>query len=283
MRSHSLIGGVIGLALPTLTVAVGNNELHLPPYDFVMGNHIDSHMENKLQADGSLKGRLYIYFTGETDEASGLPVARHPRGAGEHNEECGVDPIDCVVGWHVRAVPAEAVFVSHSGVNGDDHPIWLINSRNGIPQPGSYTHFHWVSYDSSDERSDQIPIECDVAMAGMLEGDVVTGDLALDDGNPPADWPVWPDAEVHVGGGAEDLVCPGWLLELKAIREFAFMHGGEKIAVSPGIDNSTHLNIVTNYAIVPEITGGHAGGGGHGGNGGGSGHGNSGGGGGGNH
>lgn len=277
MRWQSLIGGAIGLVLPTLATAVGNNELHLPPYDFLMGNHIDSHMENKLQADGSLKGRLYIYFTGETDEASRLPVARHPRGAGEHNEECGVDPIECVVGWHVRALPAEAVFVSHSGVNGDDHPVWLINTRNGIPQPGSYTHFHWITSASSDERWGQVPAECDVPMAGMLEGDVVTGNLELDDGVNPAI--TWPDSKVHVGGGAENLVCPGWLLELTAIREFAFMHGGEKIAVSRGVDNSTHLNIVTNYAIVPGIIGDHVGGGGHGG----GGHGGNGGGGEGNH
>jgi hypothetical protein len=193
-------------------------------------------------------------------------VARHPRGAGEHNEECGVDPIDCVVGWRVRALPAEAVFISHSGVNGDDHPIWMITTRNGIPQPGSYTHFHWITSLSTDGRSEDVPAACDVPMAGMLEGEVVTADLTLDDGvNPPV---TWTDADVHVGGGAENLVCPGWLLELKAIRKFAFMHGGEKIAVLPGIDNSTHLNIVTNYAIVPDIVGDHGdGGGGHGGEG----------------
>ena len=260
MRWQTLTSGVIASALPAFTSAVGGGELHRPPYDFVMGNHIDSHMENKRQRDGSLKGRLYIYFTGETDEASGLPVARHPRGAGEHNEECGVDSIDCVVGWHVRAVPAEAVFVSHSGVNGDDHPIWLINARSGIPQPGSFTHFHWITSTSSDERWDLVPAECDVAMAGMLEGDVVTGSLELDNGTDP---PItWADAEVHVGGGAENLVCPGWLLELRAVRSFAFEHGGGKIPVSRGIDNSTHLNVVTNYAIVPAIVGHHAGGGG---------------------
>jgi hypothetical protein len=258
MKGQSVTVGAMVLALPALTGAVGNNELHLPPYDFLMGNHIDSHMENKLEADGSLKGRLYVYFTGETDEDSGLPVARHPRGSGEHNEECGFDPIDCVVGWQVRAVPAEAVFISHSGVNGDDHAIWLINSRNGIPQPGSYTHFHWITSYSSDERWNQVPAACDVPMAGMLEGEVVKGELELHDGE--SQLITWPDSEVHVGDGAENLACPGWLLELKAIREFAFMHGGEKITVSPGMDNRTHLNIVTNYAIVPDIVGTDGGG-----------------------
>lgn len=263
MKWLTVIGGALALAFAMVTAhAVGNQELHKAPYNFLMGNHIDTHMENKLQNDGSLKGRLYIIFTGETDEASGLPVARHPRGAGQHNEECGVDPVDCVVGWHVRALAADAVFISHSGVNGDDHPIWLINSRNGIPQPGSYTHFHWITNTSSDPRIQSVPVPnaCDVNMAGMLEGDVITGLLELDGGTNGS----WPDAKVHVGGGAENLVCPGWLLEITAIREFAFQHGGEKIAVSPGTDNNTHLNIVTNYAIVPGITGGadHGGGGG---------------------
>lgn len=26
----------------------GNNTLHKPPYDFLMGNHIDTHLESKL-------------------------------------------------------------------------------------------------------------------------------------------------------------------------------------------------------------------------------------------
>ena len=262
MKNVKLIGLLTFMLAFTGTsaLAVGNQELHSNPYTFLMGNHIDTHMENKLESDGSLKGRLYIYFTGETDEASGLPVARHPRGAGQHNEECGVDPIDCVVGWHVRALAAEAVFLSHSGVNGDDHPVWMINTRNGIPQPGSYTHFHWITTTSTDDRASTVPTECDVQMAGQLEGAVITGLLELDGGINGS----WPDADVHVGGGAENLVCPGWLLEITAIREFAFMHGGEKIAVSPGIDNNTHLNIVTNYSIIPDITGGadHGGGGG---------------------
>ena len=83
MKWLTIIGGSLALALAGVTAhAVGNQELHKAPYDFLMGNHIDTHMENKLKNDGSLKGRLYIIFTGETDAASGLPLARHPRGAG---------------------------------------------------------------------------------------------------------------------------------------------------------------------------------------------------------
>jgi hypothetical protein len=59
---------------------------------------------------------------------------------------------------------------------------------------------------------------------------------------------------------AEDTVCPGWLMQITAKRSFAFQHGGEKAPVYDGVDNSTHLNIVTNYALVPAITGDGGGG-----------------------
>ena len=242
-------------ASPSLR-AVGNQELHANPFTFLFGNHIDTHQETKLNNDGTLKGRFYVYFTGETDEATGLPVARHPRGPG-HDEECGVDPIDCVIGWEILAVPAEAKFLSHSGVNGDDHPVWMIGSRSAIPQPGSFTHFHWITTTSSDERFDTVPPVCDVEMASHLEGTALTGDLTLNDGFPDV---TWMSVDVHVEEGAEDTVCPGWLMQITAKRSFAFQHGGEKAPVYDGVDNSTHLNIVTNYALVPAITGDGGGG-----------------------
>ena len=103
----------------------------------------------------------------------------------------------------------------------------------------------------------EIPPACDVAMAGELEGDVVDGTLSLDDGAVTYSW----DPEsVHVGGGAEDVTCPGWFLELKAVESFAFQHGGETLPVTPGADNRTHLNLLSNYALVPGIGGA---GGGH--------------------
>ena len=56
----------------------------LAPYDFLFGNHIDTHIQLKMKLKKgepkSLKGSLYIYYTGGIDEASGLPLARHPRG-----------------------------------------------------------------------------------------------------------------------------------------------------------------------------------------------------------
>lgn len=243
---------ILSLILASLAAqAAGNQQLHANPYTFLFGNHIDTHQETKLNNDGTLKGRFYIYYTGETDEATGLPVARHPRGAG-HDEECGVDPIECVVGWEILAVPGEARFLFHSGVNGDDHPVWMVSSRSDIPQPGSYTHFHWITSSSTDYRHETVLPACDVEMAGQLEGTVLTGDLTLEDGFPEISWL---GVDVHVEDGAENTVCPGWFLQITAKRIFAFQHGGEKVPVFIGTDNSSHLNIVTNYAIVPAITG----------------------------
>lgn len=246
-----LVYGIVTLTMGAEAWAAGNNELHQPPFTFLFGNHIDTHQETRLNKDGTLRGQFYVYYTGAIDEVSGLPVARHPRGP-EHDEECGVDPIDCVIGWELLATPAEAKFISHSGVHGDDHPVWLIGNRSEIPQPGSFTHFHWITSASTDERYDTVPAPCDVAMAGMLEGTALTGELTLDDG---VQLVTWEGVDVHVEDGAENLVCPGWLFQLTARRSFAFQHGGENTPVRPGTDNSTHVNIVANYALVPAMTG----------------------------
>jgi hypothetical protein len=194
--------------------------------DFFFGNHIDTHQETKIKLKkgdpDSLKGSLYIIFTGEIDSASGYPIARHPRGA-DHDEVCGVNAIKCEVGWKIKAVPGSAKFLYHSGVNGDDHPVWMVN-RVDIPQPSSFTHFHWITWNSTDPRAATVPEECDVETAGELDNN------------------------------AEDIVCPGWFLEIKANKKkFAFEHGNEVVPVRKGIDNATHLNLVTNYRADLEI------------------------------
>jgi hypothetical protein len=223
-------------------------EDHAPPFDFMFGNHIDTHQETKLGSDEELSGAFFIIFTGEIDPISGLPIARHPRGAG-HAEDCASD-VDCIIGWKLRAKQGEATFLFHSGINGNDHPVWAVN-RVDIPQPGSFTHFHWIGSDSTDSRAEQVPEKCDVGMAGELEGDVAEGTLVL---NPRTTDGQWEDVDVHLGGGAEGMVCPGWFLEIKAIKSFAFEHGGELVPVRARIDNATHLNLLTNYAVVPGTT-----------------------------
>lgn len=198
-----------------------------PPFDFLFGNHIDTHQETRLKNNGELDGFFYIIFTGDIDDASGLPIARHPRGA-SHNEVCYIDDIDCVAGWHISGIQGEAKFLYHTGVNGNDHPVWIVN-RVDIPQPGSYTHFHWITdYEEAptqttdprlnDPDFEGIPEECNQQNASQLEA-----------------------------AGAADVTCPGWFMEIQAVRRFAFEHGGEIIPVYTGDDSATHLNLITNY------------------------------------
>ena len=135
----------------------------------------------------------------------------------------------------MRGQPGAAKFLYHDGVNGDDHAVWMVNRAEEataptagmvIPQPGSYTHFHWITATSTDPRADSVPAECDKNNAGDLEG----------------------------APSAVDMVCDGWFLQIKAVRHFAFEHGGELTPVRPGIDNRSHLNLVTNFSNTVAIT-----------------------------
>lgn len=87
----------------------------------------------------------------------------------------------------------------------DDHPVWLVDRRD-IPQPGAYAHFHWLG---------------GATPPTMMKGDVKAG----------------------------------YLLELRAVASFCFVHdravGGTGtcddrggVAVGPGIEIATHVNIV---------------------------------------
>jgi hypothetical protein len=134
--------------------------------------------------------------------------------------------VDCKVGWLMRGKPSGAKFLFHSDVNGNDHPVWLLN-RVDIPQPGSYTHFHWITSAATELRNTDVPDACNKSNASQLETQEP---------------------------GAVKVQCPGWLLQIRAIRSFAFEHGGEIVAVRPGIDNATHLNLLTNYKTVEGIT-----------------------------
>lgn len=61
---------------------------------FVFGNHIDTHQATAIRVKNNepqnLAGVFYILFTGDMDPVSGLPIARHPRGASA-GEACGKD------------------------------------------------------------------------------------------------------------------------------------------------------------------------------------------------
>ncbi|MGB5259523.1 MAG: hypothetical protein WBO34_03260 [Gammaproteobacteria bacterium] len=245
---------IIGLMVLTLSISgtaakagwpgdvYPGDTFHAEPSDFLFGNHIDTHIQLDLKTTVGgypkrLRGSFYIIFTddqGESlgiDVASGLPIARHPRGTNEdHDETCGVsEKIICVVGWRMRGLPGAAKFISHDGINGDDHPIWMVNRAEEksapapgmvIPQPGSYTHMHWITRTSTDPRASDVLDECNKQKAGQLEDQEPT---------------------------AVNEVCQGWFLQIRAVRNFAFKHGGETIPVRRGIDNRSHLNTVTNY------------------------------------
>lgn len=213
------------------------------PYDFNFGNHIDTHIQLKAEVEAgipvSLKGSFYVIDTGgvyhDPQTGADLPIYHHPRGA-DHDEVCGTSNITCLVGWHLNAVPGAAKFLYHSGINGDDHPVWMVNraeessaSTAGmvLPQPGYYSHFHWITTGSNqDPRADGVTLECDKADAGQLQDQAPT---------------------------AVNEVCQGWFLQLDSVRSFAFEHGGEVIPVYSGEDLRTHLNLVTNYDETPVV------------------------------
>ena len=127
----------------------------------------------------------------------------------------------------MRGKPDVAKFLYHSGVNGDDHPVWMVN-RVQISQPGSFLHFHWIGRESTDPKAGSVTKECDKINAGDLEVQAPS---------------------------AVDVTCPGWFLQIRAVRRFAFEHGDEMIPVRPGIDNKSHLNLVTNFNNDVIITG----------------------------
>ncbi|MDW7774230.1 MAG: hypothetical protein SCH71_15200 [Desulfobulbaceae bacterium] len=107
---------------------------HAKPYDFLFGNNIDTHQQSQIKNNGDLFGFLYITFTGEN--INGIPVAMHCNDQTPANE--------CEVGWIIRGKflggSNQPTFVYMV----DDHATWLVQSRNDIPQPGSYSHFHWL-------------------------------------------------------------------------------------------------------------------------------------------
>ena len=73
-----LVGAVVVLLGVTAAIAAQAYPWsdHAAPFDFEFGNHIDGHQQSLAKND-MLQGFFYIQFDGSTDEASGLPVAKH--------------------------------------------------------------------------------------------------------------------------------------------------------------------------------------------------------------
>ena len=57
----------------------------------------------------------------------------------------------------------------------------------------------------------------------------------------------WLDGPMDAEGLSPGQNFPGYFIELQAIRSFAFLHAGERIPVHPGLDISTHVNIVASF------------------------------------
>lgn len=104
---------------------------HAHPYSFVFGNDLDTHQQADLRGDGSLRGYLYVAYTG-TVTSDGHAIATHVN--------CNSAPERCFVGWTFEGLPARATFYQHPM---HDHPLFAM-PRAQIPQPGSYSHFHWI-------------------------------------------------------------------------------------------------------------------------------------------
>ena len=103
---------------------------HDPNYPFLFGNDFDTHQQTRQTPSGGLAGFFYVRYTGELT-TDGYPVARH----------ANCDQVNvCRVGWILRGERGSATFLYPAM---DDHPTWLVN-RADIPQPGAFSHFHFV-------------------------------------------------------------------------------------------------------------------------------------------
>lgn len=262
------VRGLVTLGLSLITVGAASAagfrwSDHRPPYDFLFGNHIDTHLETKLNTDGTLSGFFYVVQLDQ--DGDGLPdTSEDGRPIMRHCTEPGHYP-NCQVGWLVKAAPCieevngcTAMFLYHQ----HDHPVWLIGPRlrtmDGdtflggrralIPQPGSPVHYHWLTEGSDREMDGNITF-----FPSSIEDLEALFDVDIE---------VDPRCNVNTAGELETgVICPGYFLEIKALAvggvyqaapgsEWLFHHGGENIPVSPGIDESTHTNFVTSYQAV---------------------------------
>ncbi len=103
---------------------------HSAPFDFLFGNHIDTHQQTKELGNGQLQGFFYITFNGN-ETGDGIPEATHGN--------CNMNP-GCTVGWNLHGIPVQATLVAHGE---GQHPTWCIDPDD-MPNQQGYTHFHWL-------------------------------------------------------------------------------------------------------------------------------------------
>ena len=229
---------------------------HAAPFNFLFGNHIDTHQETRLikwgSRKGELKGFFYVFDSGDT-LPDGTPVLRHC--TKEEHYAAG-----CVPGWYIRAKPCieevngcEAMMLYHY----HDHPVWLLNpevddagglrgSREHIVQPGSYTHMHWLTEG----------LELDDTMPGLERPSSIEAVRSLFG----VEIKIPPECNVDMASKlTSGIICPGYFLQIRVLRPFdlktwAFHHGGESLvlkAMGGRSDNKTHSNILSSYRSLP--------------------------------
>ncbi|HET7540586.1 MAG TPA: hypothetical protein VFK05_11965 [Polyangiaceae bacterium] len=162
---------------------------HASPLNFKFGNEIDAHQQSHAAPDGNLLGFLYIQFT-NTVTSDGYRVATHGDCKTGH----------CTVGWTFSSKALEAKLIAAPM---DDHPLFFLD-REAIPEPGAYSHFHWLG---------QMP-----ALGASASGYVLQL-VAVDR-----------FCFLHHDAGAA--------MNRKSC------HGNLGVKVEPGIDVASHLNIV---------------------------------------
>jgi hypothetical protein len=165
---------------------------HAAPFSFLFGNEIDGHQQTRQTRDGNLFGFFYIQFTGVGTKDL-YRVATHA--------DCNAAAADCTVGWTLSGRAVRAKFLYQAD---DDHPVFLVK-RADIPQPGAFSHFHWL---------ESMPAAGAVADGFLLQLTAV-------------------DKFCFIHHGAENATSA------KTCRN----NGG--VNVDLGTDIATHLNIVT--------------------------------------
>lgn len=165
---------------------------HAAPFNFLFENEIDTHQQTRQTQDRTLFGFFYIQFTGVVTKDL-YRVATHV--------DCNAATSDCTVGWALNGKAVRAKFLYQVE---DDHPVFLVK-RADIPQPGAFSHFHWL---------EDIPALGAIADGYLLQLTAV-------------------DKFCFIHHGAESATS----------AKTCQSNGG--VNVDPGADIATHLNIVT--------------------------------------
>ena len=111
-----------------------------PPFDFLFGNHIDTHQQGKITGQRNYKGFFYIKYTGKMT-ADGVAIATHVNCLKIQQVD------DCSVGWLLKGVPLQAEYLGHEM---GQHPTWCVEPADLPTEPG-YSHFHWLDESAHPE------------------------------------------------------------------------------------------------------------------------------------